>query len=444
MHDDGGMSMPDLEALIDSRIPEHRNQLETSHANLENVAAYCEENYLNHRDKAQALYETKNYAVQSLASVAYQINTMSRDLLDMLELQTDKVSALSTRISLVNQVVDIHKEKLARREIGALTTNKSLIKQPKIIAPAIVEPKQRYMRTPIDYSVLDGIGHGVRAVEPPKTQIRAPSSISGAYHNSPSDYGTYSERTATLGRAHIRPGYASSAIPASDYRVPHVGGSSGSGGSNVSRQISHGGSSEYGSNSDYHHLYSSEKYGTIRASRPTTRGGVDDSPTLPLPPPNLTSQHYGGYVPPGQILQHDKYGTIRGTMVNPPTALDAKNELPPPPSSLLSQSTHEDADDLPPPPESVSGSSAYGVFGITANTSSSSANLFDVHSDWVPVGEFIEKAVVLYDYEAEKADELTLRENAIVYVVRKNDDGWYEGVLDGVTGLFPGNYVQAI
>lgn len=53
-------------------------------------------------------------------------------------------------------------------------------------------------------------------------------------------------------------------------------------------------------------------------------------------------------------------------------------------------------------------------------------------------------AVALYDYEAEKPDELTLRENCIVYVLRKNEDGWYEGVLNGCTGLFPGNYVQAI
>ena len=28
-------------------------------------------------------------------------------------------------------------------------------------------------------------------------------------------------------------------------------------------------------------------------------------------------------------------------------------------------------------------------------------------------------------------------------VLKKNDDGWWEGVMDGVTGLFPGNYVEA-
>ena len=52
--------------------------------------------------------------------------------------------------------------------------------------------------------------------------------------------------------------------------------------------------------------------------------------------------------------------------------------------------------------------------------------------------------IVIYDYSANNPDELNLREDQIVYVVKKNDDGWFEGVLDGVTGLFPGNYAESI
>lgn len=52
--------------------------------------------------------------------------------------------------------------------------------------------------------------------------------------------------------------------------------------------------------------------------------------------------------------------------------------------------------------------------------------------------------MVIYDYSASNHDELDLREDQIVYVVKKNDDGWYEGVLDGVTGLFPGNYTEPV
>jgi hypothetical protein len=60
---------------------------------------------------------------------------------------------------------------------------------------------------------------------------------------------------------------------------------------------------------------------------------------------------------------------------------------------------------------------------------------------WIPT-HYMEKVVAIYDYEAEKPDELSFCENATIYVLKKNDDGWYEGVCDGMTGLFPGNYVE--
>lgn len=50
--------------------------------------------------------------------------------------------------------------------------------------------------------------------------------------------------------------------------------------------------------------------------------------------------------------------------------------------------------------------------------------------------------ISLYEYDASKPDELSFGENSIIFVLKKNDDGWFEGVCDGVTGLFPGNYVQ--
>lgn len=60
------------------------------------------------------------------------------------------------------QTVDIHKEKVARREIGILTTNKNTSRTHKIIAPANPERPVRYIRKPIDYSILDDMGHGVK------------------------------------------------------------------------------------------------------------------------------------------------------------------------------------------------------------------------------------------------------------------------------------------
>ena len=64
----------------------------------------------------------------------------------------------------------------------------------------------------------------------------------------------------------------------------------------------------------------------------------------------------------------------------------------------------------------------------------------------VPSGipkKFIERVAAIYDYSADKDDELSFAEGDIIYVLKKNDDGWWEGVMNGVTGLFPGNYVEA-
>ena len=52
--------------------------------------------------------------------------------------------------------------------------------------------------------------------------------------------------------------------------------------------------------------------------------------------------------------------------------------------------------------------------------------------------------VAIYDYTADKEDELSFQEGAIIYVIKKNEDGWYEGVMSATTGLFPGNYVESI
>ncbi|WKY02311.1 hypothetical protein Q1695_015950 [Nippostrongylus brasiliensis] len=282
----GGMAGNDLRTLIESRIPEHRAHLETSHLNLENVAAYCEGNYLKAIDRNAAFEETKQFALQSLASVAYQINTLARDLLDMLDLQTDKISNLTGQVENIDVVVNIHKEKLARREIGALTTNKTLQKQPKIIAPAAQEPTQRYRRVPIDFSVLDGIGHGVRC-EPPQHRTavvsRAASSVSGTQPFS-MHYTQY-ERTAnignnTLGRASMRSGHLSM-TPSDQYRVPMV-----------MPLMDH---QRYMSVAAVSQHQSPMEYGQVGG-----RGGVD-----------LSGMSDGGSSDLGRMSMPDRYGTLR-------------------------------------------------------------------------------------------------------------------------------------
>jgi hypothetical protein len=51
----------------------------------------------------------------------------------------------------------------------------------------------------------------------------------------------------------------------------------------------------------------------------------------------------------------------------------------------------------------------------------------------------------IYPYTQNREDELTFNEGTVIYVIRMNDDGWWEGVMEGgVTGLFPGNYAEVL
>jgi hypothetical protein len=54
----------------------------------------------------------------------------------------------------------------------------------------------------------------------------------------------------------------------------------------------------------------------------------------------------------------------------------------------------------------------------------------------------VEIAVALYVYEAQRADELSLQEGDEIIVTKKDASGWWEGLLHGKKGLFPGNYVD--
>ncbi|GAA6085660.1 ABI family, member 3a isoform X2, partial [Tachysurus ichikawai] len=55
--------------------------------------------------------------------------------------------------------------------------------------------------------------------------------------------------------------------------------------------------------------------------------------------------------------------------------------------------------------------------------------------------QHLEKVVALYSYEASKPGDLTFHEGDIIYLTKRNDDGWCEGILNDMEGFFPGNYV---
>lgn len=62
----------------------------------------------------------------------------------------------------VTQMVNMHMEKVARREIGTLATVQRLPPSQKIIAPESLPPLTPYFRKPLNFGCLDDIGHGIK------------------------------------------------------------------------------------------------------------------------------------------------------------------------------------------------------------------------------------------------------------------------------------------
>ena len=51
--------------------------------------------------------------------------------------------------------------------------------------------------------------------------------------------------------------------------------------------------------------------------------------------------------------------------------------------------------------------------------------------------------MALYDYQAQRSDELSFAVNDVISVVDRSDADWWRGQLRGHSGLFPSNYVAA-
>ncbi|KAM8978647.1 abl interactor 1 isoform X10 [Sminthopsis crassicaudata] len=383
--------MAELQMLLEEEIPSGKRALIESYQNLTRVADYCENNYIQAPDKRKALEETKAYTTQSLASVAYQINALANNVLQLLDIQASQLRRMESSINHISQTVDIHKEKVARREIGILTTNKNTSRTHKIIAPANMERPVRYIRKPIDYTVLDDVGHGVKHGnnQPARTGTLSRTNPPTQKPPSPpmSGRGTLGRNTPYKTLEPVKP----PTVPNDYMTSPARLGSQHSPGRTASlnqRPRTHSGSSG-GSGSRENSGSSSIGIPiAVPTPSPPTVGPVADSPTPPPPPP------------PDDIPMFD--------------------DSPPPP---------------PPPPVDYEDEEAAVV------------QYSDPYADgdpaWAPKS-YIEKVVAIYDYTKDKDDELSFMEGAIIYVIKKNDDGWYEGVCNRVTGLFPGNYVESI
>ena len=63
-------------------------------------------------DKRKALEETKAYTTQSLASVAYQINALANNVLQLLDIQASQLRRMESSINHISQVTACKKLKI--------------------------------------------------------------------------------------------------------------------------------------------------------------------------------------------------------------------------------------------------------------------------------------------------------------------------------------------
>uniref|UniRef100_A0A8C6UCD6 Abl-interactor 2b n=1 Tax=Neogobius melanostomus TaxID=47308 RepID=A0A8C6UCD6_9GOBI len=402
--------MAELQMLLEEEIPAGRSALLDSFTNLERVAEYCESNYVQSPDKQRALEETKNYTTQSLASVAYLINTLANNVLQMLDIQASQLRRMESSINHISQTVDIHKEKVARREIGILTTNKNTSRTHKIIAPANPERPVRYIRKPVDYSLLDDMGHGVkvRLTEVDEMLCVPMHSSSG------SSGGSHPSSSRSSSRENSGSGSVGSPSPCP--RPPRPG----------STQV------------NTPHIYLMNRPGQQPPQNPPVGGSLPyRRPSSVTGQPNVAHNQ-------NQLNGGPHFAQNPGSMAPPPPSMQITPQLPLMGFVARVQETSKGArvrgdHPAPSPPEDYEDDEDEDESAVVEY----SDPYAEEDPPWAP-RTYMEKVVAIYDYARDKEDELSFQEGAIIYVIKKNDDGWYEGVMNGTTGLFPGNYVESI
>ncbi|XP_039649659.1 abl interactor 2b isoform X3 [Perca fluviatilis] len=400
--------MAELQMLLEEEIPAGRSALLDSFTNLERVAEYCESNYVQSPDKQRALEETKNYTTQSLASVAYLINTLANNVLQMLDIQASQLRRMESSINHISQTVDIHKEKVARREIGILTTNKNTSRTHKIIAPANPERPVRYIRKPIDYSMLDDMGHGVKA-----SAQNMKAGGGGLPRTNPPTQKPPSPPMS--GKGTLGSGSSGGSHPSSSRSSSRENSGSGSVGVPIA---------------------------VPTPAPPTAFPGAPQFYSMNRPAQPPQNSQVGGSLPyrrpasvTGQPNMAHNQSQLNG---GPHFAQNPVSDVPPPPPPA-EEPVFEEPTPPPPPPEDYEDDEDEEESAVVEY----SDPYAEEDPPWAP-RTYMEKVVAIYDYARDKEDELSFQEGAIIYVIKKNDDGWYEGVMNGTTGLFPGNYVESI
>ncbi|KAM3667973.1 abl interactor 2 isoform X9 [Ammospiza nelsoni] len=382
--------MAELQMLLEEEIPGGRRALFDSYTNLERVAEYCETNYIQSADKQRALEETKAYTTQSLASVAYLINTLANNVLQMLDIQASQLRRMESSINHISQV------STQNMKMGGL--------------PRTTPPTQKPPSPPMSGKGTIGRHSPYRTLEPvrppvvPNDYVPSPTRTMAPAQQSPVRTASVNQRNRT---------YSSSGSSGGSHPSSRSSSRENSGSGSVGVPIAVPTPSPPSVYPGHPVQFYSMNRPAARHTPPTIGG------SLPYRrPPSITSQ---------SSLQSQING-------GPFYSQNPVSDTPPPPPPV-DEAVFDESPPPPPPPEDYEEEEAAVV--------EYSDPYAEEDPPWAP-RTYLEKVVAIYDYTKDKEDELSFQEGAIIYVIKKNDDGWYEGVMNGVTGLFPGNYVESI
>ncbi|VDL33131.1 unnamed protein product [Hymenolepis diminuta] len=556
--------------VSENDLIEGRNALSRTGREIQQAAKYCSGNCLvaSANGQRRTIDETMNYATQSLGTMIHHINHLASTFLALLDDHTEKMAEVEEKVAQLAMEMKIRREKVARKAIGTCTTSKAPFKC--TLTKIRQDPPAEYVRRPIDYSLLDHVGHGNKIQEPVTSPYIAPmvhaQTLTRRGSTTTHQMGIHGN-TMNPKAMGIKGEYAATSVATSEYQTGTVGRHAGIyrtgmmsqygmasnpyaagqqqqqppsqpgqqmlGPGNRNHPPSIGsGAGGYASNSTggpSRRSSSSSGNQPPRSAAPTSVQGYAPTgmhmaqqasqqvqqqqqiPPMPMSAGYASKQQMfapndqrspsheqvqmqqqqvmygrqisepmgGGAVPiqhhflpqfqqsqgpPAQIQQQNQriLQPQHQQQFRPEMKNIAPSDLPPPPNEIPSQVVRQQQQQqMPLQVDPTSGMMSHMQQQQYSQQPSSNVGGVDLsrlqpspmdqlrprqHNDppWAP-HHYIQKVITVYEYTADKSDELTFGENELIYVIKKNDDGWWEGIMmNGQTGLFPGNYVEVI